>query len=1653
LWRACSIACVVALWCANDAWRAHAASALPTGALAGRVVEADAGGQGVAGTRVIASDPWTGPLDTVRTAADGRFEFARLPAGRVLLDVRRAGYVASGTRSAPVRANDTVRGVRLVIARTATLTGRVLGATGEPLAGAEVNALDAKTRTDADGHYRLTGVRPEPLVVEARTPLRRTARSPLLTLRSGETRSIPDLVLLAGRRVSGRVVGPHGQALRAARVSAEDRDVRTRDDGTFLIGGLSAGGWLSVWKTGYAMESVPLPPDSLDVRDLVVRLGTQTGSGPTLLLSMSRDTWEPTARPIATIWTNRAGVARLSVTRAGRRVHAMTLRTSKSAGGRLRAELPHLPAGEYALAVSFTAQSASRALERSLTFRVSDIALLAEQSALGSRVRAVRLRDGADVAGVPLAYIAPDGSRRSLGATDANGLRDVPGEDGSSVVSGDPRRPATLHFGLRPDAPSDTRLASLTDRPAVRPGGRVGVKVIARTEREGRLAPTADSPVTLNLQVEGEEPLVREGRLDPSGVYVDSLTLPARVTYGAAQLSVTAAGGTTWRTLPLTNRPSPALTVSLTPNTRVALPGDTVRVTIDVRREDGLPASSVTLTVSEREMRSTYDWGTDIAMNPSGALGFTRQVILQTDDRGQATFVEVIPEAIATDADLRISAVAHEGGEDIEGNTEVHALASSRHVSILSAEPAFAGQPLGVTLRVLDLPAETVPRAAVHIDLYKLEYHARVRRAVWVESQDVVTNAQGEATWSSTARPRAGEEYRLRATSFDGAGDGAGRAALAEYRWWTPGQNGGIASEVAFDVTAVRDTVDDTADGARFRVRAGRAGIAHVAVAGRAPLAWLPDVSFVAGTTEIVVPAAEFGAGGVRVAVYASWDGDVFYGEAVTVVRRRDAELSVTVTPDRTTLAPRDSVRLTLTTRDAEGRGVPAEVSLTAYDRALLGFGRDENPNLLEAFWLPRPIPFFVFSSMRRAEAAGGKDERALVRRDIRDVALWLPRLRTGANGTARVTLRVPDNLTTWRLTAHAVGEGTSVGLGTADVVVQRPVALLVSNPEALVAGDSVIFRATLRTASGEPERRFTNWTVRVTGGRYVGHMPDVTVSPQRPAEVELPVAVNANADTLRLVVTAQSGAVGDGVERVVPVQKPWRAVFGGPQGPGVVWDSTVVHRWNAPAVAAVFRSASPGAWIPADPGPERMAHRAARANLHALGLGALVENAEEEKRERMARRIAPGASSIAADVSAAEIGDERDRMFDATSAPRALLRADGSLDVPHASTILLAATAGKDAWSERSLARGRDIARRILQAVHAPRAPEIDRAAARPVLRTLVDRLDADALSAALAESLRAFAGAAIHPPAPDDFETPVDARDLWATADGILLTRDEPAAEDAAVWLALIGDRGRGWPDLWPVVAASHLRPSDVPREVGFLEPEGRGETTVLVAQVAMNEGTMRAETHLGREVLTDKTTTSAERTPSDDLRARLTEPQVLRSPDEVDPPGSLRTMHHRGHAPLSAPADTSAGALVVHLLRDVRTIDAWGEPSTRTEEAKEPYRRGETLRLVVSTTRPVECGDLDAFVPLCGAFDTRPAVGAPGSEARRRWSGDRRMHGRIESPAWRPDVPGGTVWEGTVRVTHAGRFTLLPPALSSDVFPALYRTGEAHTIEVLP
>lgn len=106
----------------------------------------------------------------------------------------------------------------------------------------------------------------------------------------------------------------------------------------------------------------------------------------------------------------------------------------------------------------------------------------------------------------------------------------------------------------------------------------------------------------------------------------------------------------------------------------------------------------------------------------------------------------------------------------------------------------------------------------------------------------------------------------------------------------------------------------------------------------------------------------------------------------------------------------------------------------------------------------PTPVP----------NAAVAQEPAVQVRSDFRSTILWLPDVKTDANGTATVKVKYPDSLTTWSATARAATTGNQFGIGNSSTRTKQPLIVRLQAPRFFVVGDQVTVSGVINNNTDE---------------------------------------------------------------------------------------------------------------------------------------------------------------------------------------------------------------------------------------------------------------------------------------------------------------------------------------------------------------------------------------------------------------------------------------------------------------------------------------------------------------------------------------------------------------------------------------------------------
>lgn len=168
-------------------------------------------------------------------------------------------------------------------------------------------------------------------------------------------------------------------------------------------------------------------------------------------------------------------------------------------------------------------------------------------------------------------------------------------------------------------------------------------------------------------------------------------------------------------------------------------------------------------------------------------------------------------------------------------------------------------------------------------------------------------------------------------------------------------------------------------------------------------------------------------------------------------------------------------------------------------------------------------------------EAAG--DQPIAVRSDFSALALFAAAVPTDSQGKAQVKVKLPDNLTRYRVMAVAAAGANQFGSGESTITAKRPLMVRPSPPRFLNYGDKVELPVVVQNQGKKPlvvdvAVRASNATLTAGAGRRV------TVPAEDRVEVRFP-ATTVQPGTARFQFAAASGGHSDAAEVALPVWTP----------------------------------------------------------------------------------------------------------------------------------------------------------------------------------------------------------------------------------------------------------------------------------------------------------------------------------------------------------------------------------------------------------------------------------------------------------------------------------------------------------------------------------
>ena len=270
-------------------------------------------------------------------------------------------------------------------------------------------------------------------------------------------------------------------------------------------------------------------------------------------------------------------------------------------------------------------------------------------------------------------------------------------------------------------------------------------------------------------------------------------------------------------------------------------------------------------------------------------------------------------------------------------------------------------------------------------------------------------------------------------------------------------------------------------------------------------------------------------------------------GYAELQVSTNKKKLNVSVVPNKTTYKPGDQVSVEIVTTKSDGSGVSAEVSLAVVDERVVALLGSVDKNILGRFWFRRWIGVSTSQSLTQLVkkvyvategGSGGKGDDGqpkAVRGNFLDTAYWKADVVTDAQGKARVTFALPDNLTSWQLMAIGATKDTVVGSAEARITTRKDVMVEPLLPRILRFEDTATLGATVYNTTDA--KMTLDVSIAAEGLQIDGATTrSISLDAKGRTAVNWTVHVPMDAKASKITIRASGGGYQDGFEMTVPV-------------------------------------------------------------------------------------------------------------------------------------------------------------------------------------------------------------------------------------------------------------------------------------------------------------------------------------------------------------------------------------------------------------------------------------------------------------------------------------------------------------------------------------
>jgi alpha-2-macroglobulin len=604
-----------------------------------------------------------------------------------------------------------------------------------------------------------------------------------------------------------------------------------------------------------------------------------------------------------------------------------------------------------------------------------------------------------------------------------------------------------------------------TDRPVYRAGDKVFYKIVGK-KRKQRFLPKASESIYYEIRNRDMDSVLKSGEctLDEWGTFNDSIELEADGNLGECAIRVGESKENLYASgiFYVEQYRKPEFFINVQPMKSFFTNGGSAEFKIESKYYFGAPLKNVQVHYRfyERKLRdtdTTYWWEEDY--NPEESYDKIRDEGDSSLDENGVGVIRTSCGKFPYDREITLEAtIVDKSNISITSKSTVRVGRGEFYIKVNPSKSFYeSSDKKNVTIRTIaqdGVPVSADVKVKVYRYMWKPWERVYVHEKRPVAEYSVRTNAKGEALFELPKKFDVYGEFDIVAESKDKIDN----PITASYVVWV---YSGIAGKIESrfkNLELVLSETDLKGPGEITCLVKSRFQDAYVCITLEGKDVYDSRVVKMTGniTPVKILIKGEY-APNLYVTATMQRSRALFTNTVGVSLPDPEASLNVAITPEKEKYLPGEKAVIKVKTTDLSGVPVSADVSLGAVDEAIYAIRPDHTPKMKDFFYTK--ISNWVLTNYSypiTVLAGAAKEGKIKVREKFEDTAFWKGDIRTGKDGEYTVTFTLPDNLTTWRLTARGHDKTGRVGEKRNSILVTQDLIARVGKPRFFTEGDTV---------------------------------------------------------------------------------------------------------------------------------------------------------------------------------------------------------------------------------------------------------------------------------------------------------------------------------------------------------------------------------------------------------------------------------------------------------------------------------------------------------------------------------------------------------------------------------------------------------------------